>query len=85
MTEWISAFFGSIAVVFVGLVAKRHTSRIDKIEEKVQKSVTPEIARQLISDKLDPLKSDYRALHHRITRIETKIDTVIDLQLRDKK
>ena len=82
MPDWFMGFLGSIGVLFVGVVAKQHTARMDRIEEKVLESMDEEKTRQIISDKLDPLRSDYQALNHRMTQIETKIDTLIDMQLR---
>lgn len=84
MADWVTGLFGGLGVLFVGIITKRHNARIDKIESKVQSAMDEDKTRQLIEDKLDPLKAEYVGLHHRMSRIEDKIDTLIDLQLRDK-
>ena len=85
IVEWIAGLTGSLGVLFIGIMAKRHNTKMDKFEERLHAAINEEQTRQLISDKLDPLRSDYKSLHHRMGQIETKIDTIIDLQLRARK
>jgi hypothetical protein len=76
---------GIVSGVAVGLASlffwmfKRGHTRIDDIEKRLHHAVSEREVRQIIDDKLEPLRNNQMQMTHRIGRLEGKIDKLIEL------
>ncbi len=76
MTEIALAIMTVMASV-VGWLIKRLVYRIERMESQLQQYVTEPEVRQIIEDKVDPVKE-------RLSRMEAKMDEIIQLLLSRK-
>jgi len=70
-----------ISNVVVGLLFGYFVYNMKKIEGKADKAIDEVKARQLIADKIEPLKVTEEDIKADLERLEEKIDKLIDLQL----
>jgi len=60
-----------------GYMVQTVTSRLGKLEEDMSKKVSQEDVRQLVADKIDPIRED-------IHEVKTKLDKVMDILITRK-
>jgi len=85
MIDWLPGVVGGLVLMVVGITVRRNNVKMDKLEDKSNKAMYEPRARQLIEDKLGPLKVQYGALNRRMDSIEGKIDKLLDLHLNGRK
>lgn len=74
MIDFLSALPGIITTIGLGALCtiyRKETSRIDELEEIVSRHVTDKHVRQILADKLDPIKED-------LSEIKSKLDRIFD-------
>lgn len=64
ITEYILGFAGAI----LGILYKHNDTRITKMESKMEKMITKDDIRELLSDKIDPLKEDIQEIKQKLDK-----------------
>lgn len=67
---------GPTVLGVTGYLYKSIINRIDELEEKIEKKVTETVVRQILADKLDPLREDLK-------EIKDSIRNLFELYLND--
>lgn len=73
----IPAFVGGASYIMKGIF-----TRIDALEKELPKKVEETEVRQLLTDKIDPIKDDINDIKQDIDMLASKIDKLIDLFLK---
>lgn len=78
----VTTIVGGIIGVFFWMF-KRTYNRIDHLDDRLDKALSEPQIRQIIDDKIEPLRAQHTDFAHRLGRLEGKIDKLIELVMRD--
>lgn len=86
--DFFSALPSSILATCVGLVAyirKKDVDKIEKLEDRISQSVTESQVRQIVIDKIDPIKEDLTEIKDDMKSCNAKLDKLFDNQFQKYK
>lgn len=73
-----------LIIPLVLYMIKSHADRFKAIEEQVSLKLNDQQVRQIVMDKLDPLKDDIHEIRTDVRGMADKFDKIVDLLIQDK-